>query len=530
MNRDNPALASLLGLALGDAYGRPLEFSGSPRTAPAGPGHHFVPTDDTWMSVALAQAIAAHGPGPLDEERFGRCVGEAFVRWADDPRTPTTAPGNTCLSGVARWRRCRDWRTSGIQHSDGCGAVMRIAPLAWRFSGDELDRAAHIQAVLTHGHPNASTAAIAGARLMRALLDGTPLTPRLVRAIALRSEGSTQRALLAAVERAAQRSEWLEEHAIPDHDGGWRSPSALGLAVLAALRWGAEFQTAIDRAARINGDSDSVAALCGMLLGAAGGLEALPSRWLHALAERDELLDVVPSPLVAVADLHGRPDLLRRIVAHYDARFGEAWTLVTLGDYVDNGPDIPGLLEEMLRLSRDRGPRFVPILGNHDLACLRVLGFPHGSPDPVWYQRWHRYWDPGLDTPSAYGARSAAELARHMPRAHQQFLAELPWYAERQGFFFVHAGLQRGPIGPQREQLARRELPAVHTWMPTLLRDKTLATVDDPTWERIVVSAHTKLPHGEPFVGLRRICLSGDVDRRGTVQALELHSGELRRF
>jgi len=73
-------------------------------------------------------------------------------------------------------------------------------------------------------------------------------------------------------------------------DSGWRSTSALGLATAAALRWNGSFETVVDRAARIYGDSDSVACLAGMLAAAAYGIAVLPHQWLSVLPQRDEIV------------------------------------------------------------------------------------------------------------------------------------------------------------------------------------------------------------------------------------------------
>ncbi len=569
--RRDPALASFLGLALGDAYGRPLEFKSAPRvyTAPAGPGHDFMWTDDTHMALYLAEAVRAHGPGPLDADRFGQCVGERFSDWLSDPLTPSTAPGNTCMAGVREWRRSGDWRTSGVATSDGCGAVMRICPLAVGFSGTDLVAAASIQASLTHGHPNAAEASVAASWLLRRLLEGAALTPALVEeAVACFSSGdwpseggSTAAALAAAVTLAADtRAHWLDDAAIPDGDGGWRAPSALGLAVAAALRWGVDergvvttegFITAVDRAARISGDSDSVACLTGMLLGAAGGTGILPPDWLAALPQRDRITEAVdgllPEPIpttraptgtpdevwVAVADLHGHPEHLDRLLAALDASLGRDYRLVTLGDYVDNGPDIPSLLDRLIALRAERPERFVPILGNHDLACIRALGWPlQQGPDRRWCEAWAaRFWS-DAGTPAAYGARSAMQLSAHMPASHQAFLRSLPWYHDTGEYLFVHAGMQAGPLLPQRIRLTNHILPDEHTWMPPQLRDKALSGVSDPAWDRVVVSGHTKKPaqrnhllsHAPHILTDRRICLSGEVDVTGVLYAVELPS------
>lgn len=270
------AVSAFLGLALGDAYGRPLEFLRGPamrRTVVD--TDHLRWTDDTHMALYVGEAILAHGPGPLDASRFGDAVAQAFDRWHDDPLTPSTAPGSTCLAGVRNWRRTRDWRTSGVKESDGCGAVMRIVALPIAFAGPELDTAAEISAIVTHAHPNAIEGAVVGCRILRALLDGAALTPELVLAHA--GDSLTGEALRAAVQFG------VDEHRIPPGDGGWRSPSALAIGIAAALN-ARDFEHGVDLAARIDGDSDSTGCLAGMFMGAQG--YALPKAWLAGLLDR----------------------------------------------------------------------------------------------------------------------------------------------------------------------------------------------------------------------------------------------------
>ncbi len=239
---------------------------------------------------------------------------------------------------------------------------------------------------------------------------------------------------------------------------------------------------------------------------------------------------------VAVADLHGHPDHLRALIRRLDQIHGDRWNLVTLGDYVDNGPDIPGLLDLLIELRAERKDRFVPIIGNHDLACLRALGWPGTAPDPVWYARWRsRYWNLGLGTAAAYGAHSAEDLATSMPAHHQAFLRSLPWFFDTGAHLFVHAGMQTGPLGPQRDRLARKLLPDVHEWLPPAIRDKDLCGSSDPSWDRVVVSGHTRNParrsglssHAPHVLTPNRICLSGEIDQTGRLFAVELPSRQI---
>jgi ADP-ribosylglycohydrolase len=295
------ARAALLGLACGDRFGAPLEFvaDASVRTRPVQLGHW---TDDTHMSLYLGKAILAHGPvtdrSPFQPDRFGALVGDAFVRWLHDPLTPSTAPGRTCMAGVRNFERDRDWRTSGLPSSDGCGAVMRIVPLALAWHGETLLEAARISALVTHAHPNAQEAAMAGAWLVRQTLETGTWNLELVEGAIRGLEGpwhqggTVAEGLRAALDWADRNEDWLDEPMIPPGDGGWRSGSALGLAVAAALRWPADLGLAVEKSARIRGDSDSVACLTGALLGATLGTVAIPTGWLDTLPQRSEIIDL----------------------------------------------------------------------------------------------------------------------------------------------------------------------------------------------------------------------------------------------
>ncbi|CRI64081.1 hypothetical protein THIOKS11720009 [Thiocapsa sp. KS1] len=226
-------------------------------------------------------------------------------------------------------------------------------------------------------------------------------------------------------------------------------------------------------------------------------------------------------PLVAIGDLHGHLDLFERLLERIDLEVPDA-RIVTLGDYVDNGPQIPALLDRLIALQAERPGRFFPILGNHDLALLRALGWPGDVPDRAWYARWSGgYWNAGLGTANAYGAHDLASFAAAFPARHRRFLSDLPWSFDDGEVFCVHAGLDVGPIAPQRTALERKTLPTEPSFMPDALRDKTRATRHDPAWERVVVSSHTHLPGQAIFSAPRRVCLSATSDHGGGLLAVQ---------
>src|SRR3954471_24414424 len=100
--------------------------------------------------------------------------------------------------------------------------------------------------------------------------------------------------------------------------------------------------------------------------------------------------------LYIIGDIHGRADLLDEMVgkirddmASHDAI--DCLT-ITLGDYVDRGPDSRGVLD---RLARNPFPTtFVALKGNHELL------FEAFMQDPSVGQNWRRLG--GLETLHSY--------------------------------------------------------------------------------------------------------------------------------
>ena len=315
------ALASFIGLACGDAFGRPLEFISSDRVYSREVDvRHFMWTDDTHMSLYLADAIcdarwrlSEDGP-PIDV--LGNAIGRHFVEWLNDPETPSTAPGATCMGGARRFQSCGDWSESGDKGSDGCGAVMRVLPIAIAYSGWDLIQASQVSAAVTHAHPNAIESTLALALMVRwTLADGRFNEGTVKRTIKWMNgwkAGTTivrslEAALLEGSRLAARPHELvpIDEQSIPDGDGGWRSPSAVGIAVAAVLSQveHSNFEGAIVRAARIKGDSDSTGAIAGMIAGAAGW--EIPAEWELSLPRYAEICEAASNLIDFAREVNG---------------------------------------------------------------------------------------------------------------------------------------------------------------------------------------------------------------------------------
>src|SRR5262249_18355698 len=72
------------------------------------------------------------------------------------------------------------------------------------------------------------------------------------------------------------------------------------------------------------------------------------------------------SKTYAIADLHGRFDLLEMALACIVERAEPLGTLVTLGDYVDRGPDSRKIIERLMAGLGREGWRLICLKGNHE--------------------------------------------------------------------------------------------------------------------------------------------------------------------
>ncbi len=287
----------LWGLALGDALGWPVEFLDiaqiRAKYGPAGitePPNPALYTDDTQMTLAVADALIEAGYEDLDT--LMNTMARQFIEWKNDPVTPSRAPGSTSILGVSALERGAAWRESGVKNSKGCGACMRVAPVGFFYQRQARTRLliAKSQGWLTHRHRTADAACAAGAHLIALALEGAE--PAEFPAQVLEATTGISSEFDAAVQRVLEVIEWSDEEAAlnvigPTRGGGWIAEEAIAMALYCVMRRPDDFAGGVQLAANISGDSDSVAALTGGILGARLGPDALPADWLERLEHRD---------------------------------------------------------------------------------------------------------------------------------------------------------------------------------------------------------------------------------------------------
>ena len=222
------------------------------------------------------------------------------------------APGGTCLSGLEERQEedtGNDFIKNPINHSKGCGGIMRVAPLALRYqpgetypSGiEDLDMEAAQTAAITHSHSLGYMPAAAAVHVISRCItasDTMTLKEMVLEArdtvAKLFAENENVYDLIYVMNKAVE----LSENNAPDLDNihelgeGWVAEETLGIALYCALKYQNDFSKAVTVAVNHNGDSDSTGAVTGNIVGALLGYGAIEDKWKKDLELADVILEL----------------------------------------------------------------------------------------------------------------------------------------------------------------------------------------------------------------------------------------------
>ncbi|MBR3428638.1 MAG: ADP-ribosylglycohydrolase family protein [Clostridia bacterium] len=234
---------------------------------------------------------------PLKEEKYHYSwlvnVPELFHR---------RAPGNTCLDAL-RSGNCGTIERP-INHSKGCGGVMRVAPIGIYFNDKGMDvkeiaRIGAEAAAITHGHP---LGWIPAAALVQIIHEISQDDERILDAVlhALNTvdemwpETEDRIRFTDLMEKAIDlASEDLNDiKAIHRLGEGWVAEETLAIAVYCAIKYEYDFDKALIAAVNHKGDSDSTGAVAGNILGAKLGLQGIPRKYTNKLELKDVILEI----------------------------------------------------------------------------------------------------------------------------------------------------------------------------------------------------------------------------------------------
>jgi serine/threonine protein phosphatase 1 len=220
-------------------------------------------------------------------------------------------------------------------------------------------------------------------------------------------------------------------------------------------------------------------------------------------------------PIVAVGDIHGRIDLLQRMVVRIRDTAPDA-TPVFVGDYVDRGEESAAVVGRLMQLS-DEGA--VCLMGNHEQMLLDYLDDPEGR-GGLWLR------NGGLQTLASFGvggisantrglelARARDELVVRMGPSMIDWLRARPLWWKSGTVAIVHAGAD--PSLPVDIQDRRNLL-----WGHKDFQRKSRA---DGLW---IVHGHTIVPEASVEGG--RIAIDTGAYATGILSGVMLAGSEIR--
>ena len=307
--QNDRAVGALLGAAAGDALGVPYELGsrrldGTAQMIGGGLGG-LAPgqwSDDTEMAAVIAQ-VAATGADLRSEDALEQ-IAQGFLDWyRDDPpdvgvqtrrllsqATGEPGPVAPVLRRLGAELHAQTGRTAGN------GSLMRTSPVALAHLGDPdaIADAARAVSALTHHDPVAGEACV----LWCLAIDHAVRTGELDVRVGLGHVGEMWPALLDEAETV--------EPSYYAASNGWVVAALLG--AYSAVHEATSLADGLQRAIAGGGDTDTVAAIAGALLGARYGGSAVPFGWRRLLHGWPGLRGRDLAGLAVLTVRGGRPD------------------------------------------------------------------------------------------------------------------------------------------------------------------------------------------------------------------------------
>ena len=207
---------------------------------------------------------------------------------------------------------------------------------------------------------------------------------------------------------------------------------------------------------------------------------------------------------LAIGDIHGCRTALDHLLAFVKPLPGE--TIVSLGDYVDRGPDSKGVIDKLIEMHV--AGQLIPLRGNHEFM---MLGSKKGGGDSI------RFWLACGGAPTLESYVSPGQYATHedIPATHWHFIKHTcdDWY-ETDTHIFVHANLHpERPLGEQTTEHLHWEALTALSHRPHVSG-------------KVMICGHTEQRSGRPLVLERAVCIDTWAYGGGWLTCLDVTSGD----
>ena len=205
----------------------------------------------------------------------------------------------------------------------------------------------------------------------------------------------------------------------------------------------------------------------------------------------------------AIGDIHGCISALRSLMDYVAPQSDDI--VVTLGDYVDRGPDSRAVLDFVIEFGSKQN--LVALRGNHEIMMLDARD------NKSWFEPWLRYGGNATLLSYASSATDAGSF-EDIPEAHIDFLENsLLAYYECDSHFFVHAN-------------AVADVPLDQQGDPALYWRKFRGQ-EPHCSNKVMVCGHSAQQTGLPHNLGHSVCIDTWAFGGGWLSCLEVESGTI---
>jgi ADP-ribosylglycohydrolase len=290
MSKDDHILSTILGGAIGDALGVPVEFKtrGTFKvTGMIGHGTYNQPkgtwSDDTSLTLCLMENIIEGGDDESLMKKFSDYLAHGYMT----PHDECFDIGNTTARAIEAFRRGTPALRCGQtgENENGNGALMRIAPVVF-LDIDNDDIQSRVELVeryssLTHAHLRSLFGCILYVEYLRQLSQGMAKEEAIDAAIALSTGIRKYEGQFSHYSRILSGEIKMLERGVI-RSGGY-VVDTLEAAIWCFLKHDTYRNTVLE-AVNLGGDTDTTGIVAGSLAGMYYGREAIPMEWINQLA------------------------------------------------------------------------------------------------------------------------------------------------------------------------------------------------------------------------------------------------------
>lgn len=293
--------AGIMGFAVGDALGVPVEFLNRdvlqrrPLKEMVGFGSHKVPegtwSDDTSLMIAAMDSIRENGDVNFEDIMYKFTEWESYAKYtATDELFDIGISTSKAISNFKRGEKAVNCGTTGIREN-GNGSLMRILPFVYylkfsNFSDEEKTILINQASSLTHAHEISKLGCKIYADYVTLLLDGVDK----VKALSLLKEIDYNKYYSYDSIKVYER---ILKGDLKSLNINQIKSSGFVVDSLEASLWctlnNDSYENAVISAVNLGEDTDTIGAITGSMNGIIYGENSIPERWLRKLKKREYL-------------------------------------------------------------------------------------------------------------------------------------------------------------------------------------------------------------------------------------------------